>query len=81
MSKVELGGKYKDLITDFEGVATGRSEYISGCVSILLAPKAVKGELKDGQWFDEQRLVRTSPDVIKLNNAATPGPDVMVPKR
>ncbi len=54
---VELGQKYKDDITEFEGTATARYEYLYGCVRVLL----------EGSWqgkpeeltFDEQRLTET----------------------
>lgn len=34
----ELGRKYKDKITGFEGVATGYVRYLTGCNQVLLAP-------------------------------------------
>jgi hypothetical protein len=79
---IDLGRKYKDTITGFEGVATGLASYISGCSQVLLAPPVTPdGAMRDAQWFDEQRLVAQGEDVIILNNAATPGCDKSAPKR
>lgn len=51
---VQLGERYRDKITGFEGVATARSEYLYGCVRVGLEG-ALNGEPKE-LWFDEQRL-------------------------
>lgn len=55
---VKLGKKYKDSISGFVGIATGRTVYLFGCVRVLLEGKKRK---EDGSpielWFDEQRLV------------------------
>lgn len=78
-----LGATYKDKITGFVGVATGRVEYISGCNQVLLAPKAGQdGSMKSSEWFDEQRLdeVDGAPRVV-LDNGANPGCDIAAPKR
>lgn len=55
---INLGSKVKDSITGFAGVATGRTEWLYGCVRYCVEP----AELRDGkpieaQHFDEQRLV------------------------
>jgi hypothetical protein len=50
---VKLGETYRDPITGLEGVATARAEYLYGCVRVVLEGT---GDLKDGVWFDEQRL-------------------------
>ena len=52
---VELGRRYRDTISGFEGVATGRYEYLYGCVRISLE-RGKDGDLKS-EVFDEQRLV------------------------
>lgn len=54
---VTLGSKVKDNITGFEGIATGRSEYLYGCVRVLVEPQELRdGKPIEAQWFDEQRL-------------------------
>lgn len=80
--KIELGKTYKDRITDFQGVATGRVQYISGCNQALLAPKAKPdGSVNDAMWYDEQRLELVDAPRIKLDNGPTPGHDLAAPKR
>lgn len=80
---IELGSKVKDRITGFEGIVTGRCEYISGCNQALVAPPVDKeGKHRDSQWYDEQRLVvDTSAVLIVLDNGDTPGFDVQAPVR
>jgi hypothetical protein len=51
---VTLGKKYRDKISGFEGVATGRFEFLHGCVRVNLET-GKDGECKEGV-FDEQRL-------------------------
>ena len=54
---VKLGTEVKDSITGLEGVAIGRSEYLYGCVNILVQPKGLKdGKPIEPVWIDEQRL-------------------------
>ena len=79
---IELGGKYKDKITGFTGVATGYVKYISGCNQALLAPKVGKdGDFVETQWFDEQRLVPMKAKTISLDNEKPPGFGKAAPKR
>jgi hypothetical protein len=54
---IELGQKYQDEITGFEGTATARTDYLYGCVRVCLEGKGGDGEPQE--WvFDEQRLVQ-----------------------
>lgn len=79
---IELGNSYKDKITGFQGVATGHVRYLTGCNQVLLAPPCDKqGQLRESQWFDEQRLDPIKAKRIVLDNAATPGFDKEAPKR
>lgn len=79
---IEMGRKYKDKVTGFEGTATGHAHYISGCSQVLLAPPVTAdGAMRDSQWFDEQRLTAQDGDVIVLDNGTTPGCDKAAPKR
>lgn len=82
MAQIQFGDTVKDQVTGFQGIATGRAEYISGCSQVLLAPQVKKtGEMQESQWIDEQRLVVVKPSKIKLDNSKTPGPDKAAPKR
>lgn len=53
---VKLGERYRDSITGFEGVATIRSEFLYGCVRVLIEGAGDDGDPKEFS-FDEQRLV------------------------
>ena len=79
---MKLGVKVKDKITGFEGIITGFVTYISGCNQALVVPPVKKdGSLVEAQWFDEQRLIVTNANAIRLNNDKTPGFDTPAPKR
>jgi hypothetical protein len=71
---VKLGERVMDRITKFEGIATARSEYLYGCVRILVEPTELKdGKPVEGQWFDEQRVDNES-DVKTGGPGPTPTP-------
>lgn len=54
---IELGVMARDKITNFTGVVTGRSQFLTGCDQYLLQPNVGEGgEYRDGKWFDEGRL-------------------------
>jgi hypothetical protein len=59
---ITLGQTYTDRITGYEGIATAKTEYLFGCVRVLLEPKKLteKGKVEEGEWFDEQRLKQDS---------------------
>jgi len=86
MIKVNLGDEVKDSISEFEGIAIGRAEYMTGCVQILIAAKNQKTEETPTEyWIDEQRLKITKraayefpkEDVLK----APAGPQNVPPAR
>lgn len=82
MIELELGARYKDVITQFTGICTGHARYISGCSQVLLVPSVdASGKYVDGQWFDEQRVERQHGNAIVLKNDQTPGCDMQAPKR
>ena len=63
MSKILLGVKARDSVTNFEGTVTARVEYITGCVQYCITPGIDKdGKLRDSHYFDEDRL-----EVVKKN--------------
>jgi len=78
---IELGMKYRDKITGFEGIATGHVQYISGYKQALLAPPVNDGAMVDSNWIDEQRLELVGDDKLVLNNDENPGFDKAAPKR
>lgn len=57
MSEQKLGMKMRDRITGFEGIAVTQVFYLYGCMQFGLSPKVDdKGEPRDCQFFDHQRL-------------------------
>lgn len=79
---LQLGQKVTDRITGMAGIATGKCEYISGCMQILVVPKYKEdGSKVESEWFDVQRLELSGNEVLRLDNVLTPGPDILPPKR
>jgi hypothetical protein len=54
---IELGEKYRDEISGFEGVATGHAEYLYGCEQTMLSGSKHDSHEPDCHWFDDQRLI------------------------
>lgn len=70
---VNLGSRVRDTISGFEGIATGRTVYLNGCVSVLIEGPMV-GKDRPEQWIDEQRLEVIEQDAFQPSpSAATAG--------
>lgn len=55
---IEFGREYRDRISGFVGRCTGKASFISGCDQVLLVPSVgTDGAFRDGQWFDDERLI------------------------
>lgn len=68
---VELGDKVKCLISGMEGIAVGRSTYLSGCEQICVKPQLVKdGAPVLGTWIDEPMLEIVEKATVKISRAA-----------
>jgi len=66
--KIKLGYRYSDVISDFEGIATGYTVWISGCHTVGLDPGIDKdGKLQETQWFDVNRLIEISKSKKEIN--------------
>ena len=80
---VQLGSKVRDTSTGSEGIATGRSEFLNGCISVCIS----RAELtKDGEakveWFDEQRVEVVERGTFRPQpSAATAGGPHSLPPR
>lgn len=80
---VKLGSKVRDTITGYEGIATARSEFLNGCVSIQITRTEMT---KDGDakadWFDEQRVALVEENVFRAQpSPATAGGPQSYPPR
>lgn len=65
-----LGFKYRDRVTNYEGVGSTVSFDLYGCVQIALTPPAKKDKATgeqtsvDGRWFDASRLERVGKERV-----------------
>lgn len=81
--KFKLGETLKDIVTGFEGVALGRTQYFTGCNHYGLCPRQVPKDSKpdDWVWLDESRLVTVSKKKILFSvDIPTSGPHPNPPK-
>ena len=64
---IRLGDRVKDSISGFEGIVTARSEYLNGCISLLVSPEKLdkSGEKIKGIWFDDVQLTVKKKSVFK----------------
>jgi hypothetical protein len=54
---IKLGAKVRDTITNFQGIAVARTEWLHGCIRITIQPPVRKdGTLPDPQSFDEPQV-------------------------
>ena len=72
---INLGNKYKDVVSGFIGIAVSRHSYINGCERITLQPEIDKdGKLPQTETFDSPQLKEIEITTIKQNNL-TGGPE------
>lgn len=76
---INLGLKAKDKITGFEGILTGRAQYLYGCDQYCIVPPARDGKVGEVQWFDEGRIEITgkgiSPKDVQVQKPGGPQRD------
>ena len=60
--KFDLGEVVQDIVTGFEGVIMGRSDYFTGCNHYGLCSQTLDsdGMTKDWVWFDETRIIKVA---------------------
>lgn len=61
---IKLGVQGKDKISGFEGVVTGRSQWLYGCDQYCIAAQAKDGKAGDAQWYDEGRIEITGRGIL-----------------
>ena len=71
---IELGDHVVDSVSQFKGIAMARTEYLYGCVRVMVSPTGLdeKGKPFEEEWFDEGRLGSTT---------GTGGPERLKPSR
>src|SRR5688500_641611 len=74
LQHAELGQKYRDKITQFEGIATSETTFINGCVRVVLEASKTKenGEPLDAV-FDVQRLEKVVEEPVQVQRSRTGG--------
>lgn len=67
-AEVELGAKYRDSISGFEGIATSETRFINKCRQVCLTREVEKGKQKtsdDSWYFDIEQLERVGDGILK----------------
>ena len=77
---IRLGDKVRCRITGFEGIATGRAEYLNGCVQISVMAPHEKGEMPQ-HWIDEPYLSTIAGLSVSIDrtSVSSPGGPVAFP--
>lgn len=70
----EFGRMLKDVITGFQGIATARIEFMTGCAQYGLTPVSADKEDKT-RYFDELRLVELPEGHVQLPSRASESGD------
>ena len=76
---IQLGDKAKDLVTGYEGICIARTEWLNGCMRIVLQSDKLdkEGKPQEGQTFDEPQLVVTKARRVSCGPRDTGGPKPM----
>lgn len=78
---IEFGRTYRDRITGFQGTCTGKSSFISGCDQALIVPPiAADGAFRQGEWFDDERLIDAETEQ-RVERTSRRGGPMPVPNR
>lgn len=78
---IKLGDEVQDLITGFQGIATARIIYITGCVRYEVTPEGLeKGNMIEPQWVDERTLKVIRKAKVKIKEKPLSGPGNTPPK-
>jgi len=54
---IQLGQKVRDVVSGLEGIVTGRTEYLNGCIQYCVKPPLDKdGKMQEAWWIDRAVL-------------------------
>lgn len=73
--QIRLGASYRDTVTGFEGIATGRVEYLTGCEQVYLEGSREGGKDASTCWADIDRVefLEQKPELELAHTAAGGG--------
>ena len=76
MAHVNLGDQVRDSLTGIEGVAYGRSTYLTGCdhIGIKRTGTGSDGKPYDLHWVDEPLLVVLQPSAFSVPHQSSEKP-------
>ena len=64
---IPLGAVAQDTISGFEGVVVARTEWLYGCVRLVLQPQELhEGQPVEAQTFDEPQLIQMTGDPVAV---------------
>ena len=66
---IPLGSEVRDTVTGFQGIAIGRTQWLTGCATIVVKPKVNK----DGQMMESQTIGEPSLEVMKSEKLPSGG--------
>ncbi len=81
--KFENGSRVRDIITGYQGIVGGRTQYLTDCVQYGIVKEGLD---KDGKtvgwlWLDESRLNLVKENAVKINETSEPaGPAPSAPE-
>ncbi len=58
MTTIKLGDRVRDIYTQFEGIATSRTEWLHGCDRVSINPTTLDkdGKVRERETFDDTRV-------------------------
>jgi hypothetical protein len=81
LKNIPLGTKLRDKVTDLEGTAIARIEYLNGCVQYSIKPKIGKdGKVNDGEWVDSQQIEVLTDKPVNVKSSNTGGASSIAPR-
>ena len=65
-TEINLGDKVRDRITGLEGIVIARTDWINGCIRMLVQPQHLKdGKPVETSSFDIEELILVQADALK----------------
>ena len=79
MPRFELGDKVKDNVSGLEGIATGRLEYLNGCVQYGVSGAVGKdGKIPETVYIDHTQLELVEAKAVKVKAKDTGGANTII---